>query len=141
MKDMLSPRYSAIMSMSAYPDEKEDAPPLSRSFTAARSAKTRPRVTENGESPQVQLCTFVFAYLLQMCCRPVLQVAYLMEQDQASSVIAKQDRDPDCERELGWREQAQDQNEGELSTVEASEKSNVEPEPEPEPTGASETRV
>ena len=54
MKDMLSPRYSAIMSMSAYPEEKDGAPPPGRSFAGSRPAKARPRVTENGEPVQVQ---------------------------------------------------------------------------------------
>jgi hypothetical protein len=58
MKDMLSPRYSAIMSMSAYPEDKEGAQPPSRSFPGARPAKPRLRVTENGESNQVQTSAY-----------------------------------------------------------------------------------
>ena len=58
MKEMLSPRYSAIMSMSAYPEAKSGgATPPSRSFTTpkAANAKAPQRVTETEELLQVLL--------------------------------------------------------------------------------------
>jgi len=58
MKDMLSPRYSAIMSMSAYPEAKgTDAPLPVRSQGPARAttAKAPLRITETEEPTQVQI--------------------------------------------------------------------------------------
>ncbi len=58
MKDMLSPRYSAIMSMSAYPESKGNEAPLPvRSQGSARAigAKAPLRITETEEPTQVQI--------------------------------------------------------------------------------------
>ena len=55
MKEMLSPRYSAIMSMSAYPESKGGiAPPLIRSQAAARAAVSKGPLRVAEEPIQVQ---------------------------------------------------------------------------------------
>ena len=55
MKEMLSPRYSAIMSMSAYPEAKGDdtLPNCSSKTARAANAKARPRAIETTEHAQV----------------------------------------------------------------------------------------
>ena len=71
MKEMLSPRYSAIMSMSAYPEAKGGAAPPTRSQMAPRAADAKQplRITETEEPAQVQLRHHLTAASLQLTCQ------------------------------------------------------------------------